>query len=192
MNDLAEQFIIFDLEWTTWEGAEERQWSGPNEYREVVEIGAIKVNGKTLEEIGSFDRYVRPQKNQQLSEFFITLTGITQEKIEKEGVDFAAALKDFFGWCQGLPIYSWGVNDPKVLKENSTLAGIPFPFKDDQFFNMRDLFKNRGIPADEYTSGTITKAFGKDPLRRAHSGINDSRTILDGLRYLEAAHSLVK
>ena len=30
------EIIVFDTEYTTWEGAMARQWTGPNEYRELV------------------------------------------------------------------------------------------------------------------------------------------------------------
>ena len=40
---LPEKFIIFDTEYTAWEGSQERNWSGDNEYMELVQIGALKV-----------------------------------------------------------------------------------------------------------------------------------------------------
>ena len=36
-------FVIMDLEWTSWEGAKKRQWSGPGEEMEIVQIGALKL-----------------------------------------------------------------------------------------------------------------------------------------------------
>lgn len=39
-NDVMKHFVIFDTEYTTWEGAADRDWTGPGEHREVVQIGA--------------------------------------------------------------------------------------------------------------------------------------------------------
>lgn len=36
--------IVFDTEYTTWDGAKERGWSNPNEHRELVQIAAQKIN----------------------------------------------------------------------------------------------------------------------------------------------------
>ena len=69
---------VFDLEWTTWEGAQARNWSGPGEEREIVEIGAVKLDGRnSLREISAFDMLVRPRLNPLLSDYFTGLTGDT-------------------------------------------------------------------------------------------------------------------
>ena len=183
MLDLPEQFILFDTEFTAWEGSQARRWSGPNEYRELVEIGAIKVAPEDLTELAAFDVYIRPEKNPILSDYFIELTGITQATVDAEGVPLKTALRRFAEWCGNLPLYSYGA-DERVLIENSGLAGITFPFDAGQFSDVRTVFQRRGIPAERYTSGTIVAAFGVKPVRRAHNAANDARTILDGLRLL--------
>lgn len=33
--ELPEQFVLFDTEYTGWEGSQERGWSAPGEYREL-------------------------------------------------------------------------------------------------------------------------------------------------------------
>jgi len=68
--------IIFDLEFTTWAGAQDRDWSHPGEFREIVQIGALRVDAASLEIVGEFDRLVRPRRNPLLSEFFQELNGI--------------------------------------------------------------------------------------------------------------------
>lgn len=185
MLSLPEQFIIFDTEFTAWEGSQARRWSGPNEYRELVEIGAIAVSSKDLTELSSFDVFIRPEKNPILSDYFTQLTGITQSAVDADGVTLKTAIERFADWCGGLPLYSYGA-DERVLIENCALAGIPFPFPAGQFADVRAIFQRRGIPAERYTSGTIVRAFGEEPVRRAHRAANDARSILDGLRLLAA------
>lgn len=190
LPELPVQFILFDTEYTAWEGAQERKWTGPNEHREIVQIGAIRVNGKTLAEGGDpFDVFVKPVRNPTLSTFFTNLTGITQETVERDGVDFSSAINRFAAWSGELPLASWG-NDPMMLAENCHLAQIPFPFRPERFFDIRTVFGAGGIRADQYYSSTIVRAFGKEPERRGHSGLNDSRTILDGLRLLRSADAV--
>ena len=72
-------FAIMDLEWTSWEGAHQRQWSGPGEEMEIVQIGALKIkDDETLTETDSFDVLVTPRINPGLSDYFIQLTAITR------------------------------------------------------------------------------------------------------------------
>ena len=41
---LPKKFVIYDTEFTSWKGSQERNWSKPNEYRELVAIGALLIN----------------------------------------------------------------------------------------------------------------------------------------------------
>lgn len=183
MTDLPEKFIIFDTEYTAWPGSMERKWSGPNEHKEIVQIAAIKVSAGKLKELDSFSLIIRPAINPELSSFFTNLTGLTQEKINQEGIDFKTAINRFVAWSENLPLYSFG-RDGNVLEKNCELLGITFPFDRERFHDIRDYFKKHGIAAENYHSGTIITAFGKKTKRRGHDAVNDARTILDGLREL--------
>ena len=83
---LPDTFIIFDTEFTAWEGSMQRNWSGENEYKELVQISAfrIKKKGNNIAITKKLNIYVLPRINRNLSEYFIELTGITQEIIEKK------------------------------------------------------------------------------------------------------------
>ena len=180
MLNLPSTFILFDTEHTAWEGSWQRKWSGPNEYKEIVQIGAIKVDNEKLVEIGSLVIFVKPKLNPDLSNYFTELTGITQQTIDKNGVDLRSALIKFKKWCGQTLIYSYG-GDESVIKENCILSGKAFPLSPSQFHDIRDILKMHGIPTEKYSSGSIVEAFGKKSSRQAHDGLNDARSILDGL-----------
>lgn len=184
MFGLPEKIVIFDTEYTTWEGAMERKWSGPGEYKEIVEIGAVLVETENFSELDTFSTYVEPVKNPKLSELFIDLTGISQKIVDEGGIGFPEALKKFFAWSGVYDLYCYG-HDGEVLEGNAELLAIPFPFESSRFRNIKELFKQYGVPADSYMSSTIVRAFGKEPLRRGHSALNDARTIVDGLKLLK-------
>ncbi|OHA19910.1 MAG: hypothetical protein A2836_00100 [Candidatus Taylorbacteria bacterium RIFCSPHIGHO2_01_FULL_45_63] len=181
--NLPEKIILFDLEYTSWEGSMARDWSGEGEYREIVDIGAIRFNTKTGAEESRFQRFVKPKKNPKLSDYFIKLTRITQANVDRKGVSFEQALEEFREWSGNYPIYSFG-SDGKTLKENCGLYGVAWPFQDGRFFDVREIFKNAGIVTENYMSSTIIEAFGQKSKHRGHTGLNDVRTIADALRIL--------
>ncbi|TSC67336.1 MAG: inhibitor of the KinA pathway to sporulation [Parcubacteria group bacterium Gr01-1014_66] len=188
--NLPEQFVIADIEYTCWEGSMERNWSEEWEKREIVEIGAVRVKGSTLEEIHHFLVIVKPRINPILSTYFIALTGIEQERVDREGAVFPEAMKQFTTWVGDDLVFAWGMSeggDWKVLEENCGFHAISFPLADKPFINAGDVFVGHGIAVENYTSGTIVEAFGEKPIRRPHDGLNDARTILDGLRFLRNA-----
>lgn len=177
------EIIVFDTEYTAWEGSKERNWSGPNEHREIVQIGAVKIRTDDLAELSSFAVFVKPEKNPILSPYFSALTGISQEKIETVGVGFAEAIERFAAWAGGLTMYCWG-GDAKVMRANAELAGISFPFAPSRFCDARAVFREHGVPAENFMSSTIVRAFGMEPERRGHDALNDARAIVDGFREL--------
>lgn len=184
MFNLDPRIILFDTEFTTWEGAMARNWSGPGEYREVVQIGAIKIETESFTEISSFNLLIKPVKNPALSEYFMNLTQISQEAVDRNGVPFHTALKECTDWVEGFQLYSWGL-DGDVLASNAKLLSVPFPFSSGRCKDIRPVFSNWGIDTKNYMSSTIPLAFGL-PLRdNAHDALNDARSIADGLRGLK-------
>ncbi len=183
MFDLPEKIVIFDTEFTAWEGSMERKWSGENEYREMVQIGAIMVETERLSEISSLLLYVRPKINPTLSEYFMNLTHITQEEVDEKGVPFKEALEKFYAWSEGFPIYCWG-GDTKVLQENADLYGVENLFATTPGGNIKPLFESHGITTEGYMSSTIPRAFGEEPPPAAHDALNDARSIAQALRAL--------
>lgn len=174
--------ILLDTEYTAWEGSKDRKWLGENEYREIVQIAAIKIDSYTLEESDYFSVFIKPFINPLLSDYFIKLTGITQKIVDEQGSSYTEALNLYTVWCEQFDTYSFGFDDG-VLRENCALFGINFPIMN-KFFDIRNIFLDHGIPADKYTSGTIVEAFGKKIERSAHNALNDVRTTLEGLRLL--------
>ncbi|WP_086804415.1 exonuclease domain-containing protein [Streptomyces caniscabiei] len=109
-------FVIFDLEFTTWPGAMEQDWSAPGHLREIVQIGAVRVN-EEYSVVEEYETLVRPVVNPRLSPYFTTLTGIDQRGVDRDGLPPARALGDFLAFCRGGPVLSYG-NDMLVLGEN--------------------------------------------------------------------------
>jgi len=87
-------YVIFDLEYTAWEGMERRLKFAE---REVIQIGAIKINFDDIDIniISTFQEFVKPTVNPQLSDYIINLTGITQQNVEEQGLTLLEALNKF-------------------------------------------------------------------------------------------------
>ena len=184
---------VLDLEYTTWEGAQARGWSGENEHREIVQIGAVKADADTLEEVASLNLLVHPLINPELSAYFTELTGITQNALDASGVAFTEALSQLVDFIGDDDIYFWGpdekvlgneVLDVDALLETCTIQNVPFPFSREKFINMRPRFKEKGIDTSVYGSGTILNAFGAAPPDRSHNAESDARSVLTAIRYL--------
>jgi DNA polymerase III alpha subunit (gram-positive type) len=173
------KYILFDIEFTAWKNSLKENWSNPNEYREIIQISALKINnGEILEK---FNIFVKPNINKELSKYIQKLTGITNNKLNKKGITFRKAIHKFYNFSKYYPLYSYG-NDYNVIKENLFLNNID---KRSKFFDVRwkqkfndfkqVLKKNSNINPSKYTSGTVYKAFNIKISERhkAHNAVND-------------------
>ena len=185
---LPNTFVLFDLEYTAWEGSYARNWSGEHEYREIIQIGAILVSGGQMAEATNMLLYVKPSRNPQLSEFIKSFTGITQEDVNTRGVSFDDSLRMLCDFTKDLPAFCWG-RDIEVLKENCQLNVLPIPACFSSMVNLKPIltpvFTSRGVDVSRYTSGTLISIFtGVPEVRRAHNALNDMRNFRDALQEL--------
>ena len=187
-NILTEStIVIFDLEYTSWEGSAERNWNLPNENREIIQIGATKIKiTEDINEIDNFEILVRPTKHPKLSNYFINLTGISQERVDMEGVLFPLALKHFLQFLgdNAINILSNG-GDEEIIEENCTLFGISFPIIFNDSINLKPYFSEiLGIPERDCTSSMLPELFGLKNLENPHNALGDARAISQILSYL--------
>ncbi len=149
--------------------------------------------------------YVKPRFAPKLTDYFINLTGITDELLAQEGLLFPAAYARFKQFAGGLPCYShaWqpdndGIADGKVIGYNLDMFGI----KDDSPLNYRNIagwfkqaYRKNGIFVEKQSSGQIAKLLGlEDEIRTLgldeHNAFYDVHSILAGLRHLGLAETI--
>ncbi|MCP5433003.1 MAG: exonuclease domain-containing protein [Alphaproteobacteria bacterium] len=177
--------MIFDLEFTAWEGSMARGWQGEGEHREVVEIGAVRLASSGLEEEAAFSVLVRPRINPLLSDYLQALTGITNEDIARHGVDFAEAYGDFLAFLGDAPAYSYG-RDDLVLAENLRLYGLGEPEDVPPARDLRSWLTGQGVDVGALNSSEVAAAVGAEGVGHVHRALDDARSLAAALRALVA------
>ncbi len=177
---------IFDMEWTAWEGSMARQWQGPGEAKEIVQIGAVRLaDTPELEELAALNVVIRPHLNPVLSQYFKDLTGITQRQVDETNETFTDALDRLRNLFDGANrIWSFG-GDETTLALNCEMNGIDMPFADTLFDDARVVVA-RHIGADISTleSGSLPDVMGFPRLGNAHDALGDSRCIAEAFRIM--------
>jgi len=185
---LPNQFVVFDMEWTAWEGCLERSWNGQGEYPEIFNIGAILIQGHELLIAKSNSDIVNLEIVKKLPPFTEKLTGYTQTDIDKEGIPLQDALDNLVQMGPELMYYFWGSDhylaDLDVLKRNLDRKRISWPFFLGQVRDIRPLFISHGVPAHKYSSSTIPEYFGLPKRKQSHRGEDDALSIVTALKAL--------
>lgn len=170
------RMAIVDLEYTCWSGSAQRMWSNPDEWREVVQIGAVLVEVESgYAPFASFETLVKPVRNPALSDYFIKLTGIDQATLDSSAEPFAEAFAKLTAFLRPADVVVFNGNDGEILRENCAMWRIDCPVTG---FNFRPLLA-RSLRCDPslLTSSELPALAGIKFEGRAHSALADCRGI---------------
>lgn len=174
--------MVVDLEYTSWDGSLARGWSKPNEHREVVQIGAVRLDaGDGFGEIEALNVLVRPQRNPQLSDYFVALTAITNDRLAARGTDLPAALDALAVFAAGAPLHSNG-DDGAVVAENCALIDIGNPLPQTGWRDIAPALHDL-LGREAVGSADIPALLGLPAPGPAHDALADARAIAAGLRH---------
>jgi len=177
--------VIFDLEFTAWEGSMESRWTRPGEYTEVVQIGAVKLDAASLKQVDSFEMLVRPRVNPVLSDYLVALTGITNEALAARGVDFIIAYRSFLDFVGEARTWAHG-RDDLIFLGNLKLYGwehaLPLPL----YSNAVSWFTEQGIDLKGKRACDVAEAAGAVFEGRKHDALADARGVAAGFAALIA------
>lgn len=189
-------FVVFDLEFTTWPDAPASSWSGPGQLREIVQIGALRLDD-SFTVVEEFQTLVRPVANPELSAYFVDLTGISQADVDRDGLTPTEAISEFLGFCQAGTVLSYG-NDMVVLGENIGWARargevIGNRSSRTSFINVRPWINALAPQTTAVNSGRLWQVLGvRAPADgNEHSALFDCHSLTAALAWLaERGHRL--
>lgn len=169
---------VFDLEYTAWECSTARRWLAPGEFKEVVQIGAVKLDADSFAPLAEFDMLVRPRINADLSPYFEKLTGITNEMVGRHGADFTTAYAAFLDFAGEGPIAAFG-QDQRVLEDNIRLYGLSGARALPVFYDLRGWFAALGVDPRGMHSCELPARLGMAFTGQTHNALHDARSIVE-------------
>ena len=179
------ELIVFDCEYTAWEGSVECGWNRPGEICEIVELGAVKLDcRRDLVEIDHCQFLVRPTVNPVLSQYFVSLTGISQDDVDVHGLAFPEAARRFASFCEGCNGYlAANGRDDESFLANCSLNHLAPTIHDERFVDLTPLLADAlGCGEHELISNTLPARLGLTPVGRPHRALDDARNIAIALR----------
>ena len=181
--------IVGDTEYTTFGPTRATGWTQAHHHKEIVQIAAVRLDLETGCELATFDRLVRPAINPQLTRHFVTLTGIGQPEVDRDGAPFVDRLAEYLAFCGDDPIWVFDA-DGEVFRENCALNGLPFPFVGArEVFRVKPRLAGWGYDPEAYSSGTLCTAIGLPLDGRVHNALHDVRSMAAFLRHVHAGRT---
>lgn len=153
---------------------------------EIIEFPMVLISTHTLEIVDSFQEYVRPEVNPQLSDFCVKLTGITQKMVD-EADPFPEVLQRVVAWLQERELgtkYKYAIltdgawDMSKFLNIQCRVSRIRYPQFAKKWINIRKSYGNfYKVPRTQTKLSTMLEKLGLKYEGRPHSGLDDSRNI---------------
>jgi len=163
------------LEATCWDKSKSN-----NRTNEIIEIGAVKLD-ENINQIDTFQVFVRPSKNPILSEFCSALTSIQQSDVDGAPY-FSEAIYNFENWITtdntNCILISWGYYDKNQLLsecEVKNYHGNIINLLNNHHSLKHDFAKMRGIKACGMKKALEMLGIAHDGTH--HRGIDDALNI---------------
>jgi inhibitor of KinA sporulation pathway (predicted exonuclease) len=177
---VADFYVIVDLEATCCD-----QGMIPREEMEIIELGAVMLNGGDLKIESEFQRFVKPVRHPRLTPFCMKLTSIRQRDVD-QAQPFPQVLSEFADWVAQFPNHlfcSWGDYDRKQLEQDCRFHDLPFPFPG-RHKNIKQAFSDYMRTRKRFGVGRALRKLGIERIGTAHRGIDDARNIAAILQYM--------
>jgi inhibitor of KinA sporulation pathway (predicted exonuclease) len=175
--------VVFDLEFTAWEGSLVSRWTREGEYAEVVQIGAVKLDAATLTITDEFEMLVKPRINPDLSDYLVGLIGIDNKMLQARGVDFITAYRAFLDFADGAQTWAFG-RDDLVFAENLKLYGWTGVLPIAPYENAIPWFAAQGVDLKGKHACDVAEASGAEFVGRKHDALADARGVAAGFVHL--------
>lgn len=165
-------FLVIDLEATCDDGN-----VVPKHEMEIIEIGAVLVDARTLDAVEDFQTFVTPVRHPRITPFCTSLTSITQPMLEgaprfAEAID---ALRAFIGDRDAL-FASWGDYDRKQFEQDARHHRVTLPFRG-RHWNIKQAFSESLGEPKRYGMSAALARVGLPLVGTHHRGIYDARNI---------------
>jgi 3'-5' exoribonuclease 1 len=177
MSQAPAFFLVIDLEATCDDGGRM-----PEKIMEIIEIGAVLVDGASLAPVGEFQTFVRPVIRPKLTEFCRNLTTITQADVDGAPT-FPEAIEALgrFQADRDALFCSWGDYDRKQFDIDATRWGVPLPLRG--HMNLKKRFSATFGETLRYGMSSALERLGITLEGTHHRGIDDARNIAKLLPY---------
>lgn len=172
----ADYYLVVDLEATC-----DDLGAVPRDESEIIEIGAVLVEGRALATVAELMLFVRPVLH-PITPFCTRLTTITAEMVE-HAPGFATQARRLAAFGDGALFCSWGNYDRNQLATDAARHGVAPPLGPEHW-NLKQAFSDALGTRKRLGNQEALRRIGLAPRGTHHRGIDDARNIARTLPFV--------
>ena len=163
-KDMVTDMIVLDLEWNR--GYDKKPLD------EVLQIGAVKLEGLGSRIVDTFNAYIRPQVHQKLNPPARHLPEL--ERILSSEQTFLEAEAAFLLWCgEDRSFAVWGGDDVDILRQNCGYWGLP-PLQAEEVYDFQAAFSRKVGTGQSLALYRAVEYCGIPDVFTYHNALNDA------------------
>lgn len=170
-------YLVIDLEATC-----DDQGAVPRDEMEIIEVGAVWVDGRTMQGVDEFQTFIRPARHPVLTAFCRELTSITQAQVDS-APGFRAAMSALSGFIEVQrgggppPVWgSWGAYDRRQFEQDARWHRVELPLPR-AHVNIKERFSQALGTKKRFGMARALHRVGIELEGTHHRGIDDARNI---------------
>ena len=146
---MSRDFLVVDFEFTTYK---KRTGQPRGFFSEIIEIGAVKINGETLEITDRVQQFVKPHFYPKQANDGLSFSMISEKDMES-AIEFSEMIEIIKTLYTPQKTYfaAWGNADYNVLNEGCKRHSLINPVLEDDYLDIAFAYKT--IMEDTYTTG---------------------------------------
>ncbi len=169
-------YLVIDVEATCDDAG-----AVPGPEMEIIEVGALFVDGDSLAPLEEFQTFVRPVRHPRLTAFCTQLTTITQAMVDAapafpEAMAALSARIHAHGGPPQVLFASWGAYDRSQFEQDCRYHSVAWPFGPDHL-NLKAQFSERRGSSRRFGMAQALRVVGLPLAGTHHRGIDDARNI---------------
>ncbi len=175
-------YLVIDLEATC-----DDKGAVPKHQMEIIEIGAVLVDGETFEISAEFQTFIKPIRHPKLTAFCTALTSITQAEVDA-APRFPEAIAQLDAFIRAhspvtRPLFgSWGAYDRNQFEQDARHHKVRLPLGEEHL-NIKQAFSGALATRKRFGMAGALKRLGLPLEGTHHRGIDDARNIARILPY---------
>jgi inhibitor of KinA sporulation pathway (predicted exonuclease) len=169
---MTAHYLVVDLEATCSDDG-----AVPKHEMEIIEVGAVLVDGATLQAVAEFQSFVRPLRHPRLTPFCTKLTTISQQDVDA-APPFPEVHRALASWSRqyvDVLFCSWGDYDSKQLAQDCRHHHLKPPFA--EHFNVKRAFSEELCLTKKLGMAEALAHVGLALAGVHHRGIDDARNV---------------
>ena len=152
-------------------------------FYEIIQIGCIKTDNN-FRKLDELNIYLKPRIKKKIPVRISKLTSITQNKLDRNGIDFEEAILKLNRFLKNTKVVFSNGRDDKIIRSNQRIINSKIKLRDIKFYNIQPWFQKTFKSKKWVRISDFKKNLKIKDKLKSHVAIDDVKLMIKTLKIL--------